>query len=67
MKVDLCHLNESGLPTTDFDDIFTRCTCERIITRRAFDNHLCRFTVIDLATDSEDGLDSEDSKNSLEK
>lgn len=44
-----------GLSVAEFRNLFARCRCGLIMTRRVFDDHQCAPTeVIDLTLDSED-------------
>lgn len=44
-----------GLTAQEFFDLFTHCRCGLIMTRTAFTRHYCKFTVIDLTVDEDDG------------
>ena len=42
-----------GVSEEAFSKFFVKCSCQLIMTRRAFAHHKCPLEVIDLTTDSD--------------
>lgn len=61
---DLLKLDSSerpGLTVEQFNEVFTICNCDVIMTKRAFGQHLCKHIVIEVAdSDSEETAEDSD-------